>query len=218
MSKTCIIFGLILILTITAGVRSQDLGRTFLSSEGRPETYPAYFEFSISGNDYRIPIEGNGSVTTSDGKRHFFNLRLSGELLTGSRLYYADYNGDLLLISDVGNIEYASGFIARLDLNTMRLKWKTSLPGFNVGTGIIDQRNVYVTAIGFIGKINLETGKYLWKHSNLYGQKTGAFNSFDVPEVRGKMVVFKEIQTYSWKKVAQINVDRATGRIVTIDR
>ena len=85
-----------------------------------------------------------------------------------------------------------------------------------VGQGLMDNDNAYVTAIGFVGKVSLESGAYLWRRKGLYRQSSSAFNSFAVPELEGNTVVFRESQHYLRKKVAVLRVDRKTGKIISI--
>jgi hypothetical protein len=97
-----------------------------------------------------------------------------------------------------------------------RMKWKRVIPGFNVGQGLLDGAFAYVTGIGFVGKVNLKSGAYAWRHADLYGQANSAFNIFALPEVEGNVVIFREAEHYLRKKVAVIRVQRHTGKIISI--
>jgi hypothetical protein len=96
------------------------------------------------------------------------------------------------------------------------MKWKRPIPGFNIGQGLIDGDYAYVTCIGFIAKVNLKNGAFMWRHDNLYQRGSGAFNSFELPEVDGNVVIFRESTDYLPKKKATIRVQRDTGKIISI--
>ncbi len=62
------------------------------------------------------------------------------------------------------------------------------MPGFNVGEGLVEDDHLYLTAFGFVGKLNVLTCQYAWRHTNLYDEGRdlygdGRFNSFKRPIV-----------------------------------
>ena len=209
-------FILLLLFVITTSGRSQTPG-AFSRTDGSPFDDPAPIDFSEGEYTYRITPDGKGVVKPRNGKSRTLDLRLARGDVLQDYIYHAEYKGDLLLIYQAGDVEYSTGFIVRIDLKTLKLKWKGSLVGFNIGNGLIHEGYVYVTAIGFIGKVSLESGRFAWKHRNLYHRITTAFNSFDVPQVKDNTVVFKESPNHLRKKVAQVIVNRTTGKILKVD-
>jgi len=186
---------------------------------------PHDVEFSTSGYKYNITSRGRGRREGKQEPVRRFNLRLYENDVLTRAVYHAEYDGDLLLICEYSDVESGAGFITRLDGRTLRTKWKRSIPAFNVGPGLIEGRFAYVTAIGFVGKVNLETGTYAWKHPNLYrtSSEKGStysdadFNSFELPKVEGDFVLFKEIGTYANVLGPQtLKVDKRTGKIVRL--
>lgn len=212
-------FALAIAFTLAATVtaKSQGSATLFVDAKGLPPHpfEPNHFEFSIRTDSYRISNRGKGYVKI-DGSTRSFNLRLL-RYDRLERLYSAEYEQDLLILGGITDGESGAGFLARLDTKTMKLKWKRAIPAFNVGLGLIHERHAYVTAIGFIGKINLDSGAYAWKHNHLYDYPTGAFNSFVAPEISGNTIVFRELPTHVRKKTAVVIVDRASGKILKKD-
>ena len=189
--------------------------QAFSAAKSFPEPPDAAsFEFSSGGFQYKIA--GNGKGRRSGNNKRSFSLRVAPNDYLTHELYYAEYEGDLLLIAEVSNGDYGMGFIARLDGATLRMKWKRVIPGFNVGQGLLDGAFAYVTGIGFVGKVNLRSGAYAWRHTDLYGQANSAFNIFALPEVEGNAVIFREAKHYLRKKTAVIRVQRHTGKILSI--
>ena len=184
----------------------------FVEVKGEPDYEPARFEYSADGYKYTISSNGRGTRTGGSTAARHFNLRLSaGDSLRRS-IYFAEFEGDLLLICEVGDEEYASGFVARLDGQTMKTEWKRSIPGFNVGQGLLERNHAYVTAIGFVAKVNVRSGAFVWKHTNLY--RNNDFNSFELPQIEGTNVLFTEV-TYN-KPVKTIVVNKRSGRILSV--
>ena len=187
--------------------------RTFVEIKGRPEYLPSSFEFSSSVYKYRILSSGRGRRTGGQVAPRSFNLRLDKSYSLDRLIYYAELESDVLLMCEVSDGESGGGFIARLDGQTLRMKWKREIPGFNLGQGLIQGNHAYLTAIGFIAKLNLKSGTYHWKHDNLY--RDGDFNSFKLPAVEGDVILFKEEVTYD-EPAKTIEVQKQTGKIISI--
>lgn len=223
-------FVLVLLLMIGTSFGQQETASTTESTNVRSFTKvageifePSGFEFSASGYKYFITASGQGRREGGSGPIRRFNLRLGRDFLTRD-VYYAEYQGDVLLICEYSDSEYGAGFITRLDGKTLATKWKRGTPGFNVGQGLIEDKFAYVTAIGFVAKVNLETGAFVWKHANLYRttpKKKGElysdadFNSFELPEVKADIVSFKEVETYPLPPKT-LSVHKRSGRILSI--
>ena len=204
----------ILILWLASPTLAQT-SQAFSTAKSFPEPPDtASFEFSSGGYQYRV--SGNGKGHRSGNNKRSFSLRVAPNDYLTRELYYAEYEGDLLLIAEVSNGDYGMGFIARLDGATLRMKWKRVIPGFNVGQGLLDGAFAYVTGIGFVGKVNLKSGAYAWWHTDLYGQANSGFNIFALPEVEGNVVIFREVKHYLRKKQAVLRVARQSGKIISI--
>lgn len=124
------------------------------------------FEFQAAGHKYHIARAGLGSRSGGSGSSQDFNLHLSkGDLIRA--LYHAEYEGDVLLLLEVSNGAYGVGFLARVGGTVPDIKWKQSIPGFNIGKGLIEGDFAYVTALHFVGKVDLRSGSYAWHHGDL---------------------------------------------------
>lgn len=69
-----------------------------------------------------------------------------------------------------------------------------------------------MTALRFVGKVNLRSGSYAWRHGDL--QHEGAFDAFDAPRVDGDAVVFPARRPSGARAMA-VTVDKQTGRILS---
>jgi hypothetical protein len=188
--------------------------RTFTEVKGQPEYLPSSFEFSPSGYKYRISSSGRGRRTGSGIIPRSFNLRLDkGDSLERS-IYHAGYQGDILLLCEVSDGDGGAGFITRLDGQTLRMKWKRWIPAFNTGQGLIENYFAYVTAHGFVGKVNLKSGAFVWKHDNLF-RDGDTFNVFEPPRIEGEAVLFKENTIYN-PPAKTIKVHKQSGKIISI--
>jgi hypothetical protein len=78
----------------------------------------------------------------------------------------------------------------------------------------IEDNYAYITAIGFVSKLDLRLGKYIWKHTDLY-QKNAAFDFFDRPKIQGRKVIFRGVSS-DGKAPINIVVDKISGKIIAI--
>lgn len=208
---------LVLLLLLASLGSGQHTSRPFTEAKGLPGVNdPSHFKFSTAHFKYEVSKEGRGTRTGGNLPASKFNLRLESNVYLERAIYHAEYGGDLLLICEVSDGIYGAGFITRLDRRTLRMKWKLIIPAFNVGQGLIEGRYAYFTGIGFIGKVALESGAFVWRHGDLYSNDNVAFNSFELPVIRGNTIIFRESENYMRKRVASIRVQKQNGRIISL--
>lgn len=168
------------------------------------------FKFFISERDYKIASNGRGERIV--GNNHLsFNLHVDKHFSL-EHIYYAKYRRDILLLCEISNEVSGAGFITRLDGRTLQAKWKKTVPSFNVGQGLIEGRYVYLTAIGFVAKLDLNSGAYVWRHADLY-ENTFRYDSFALPEVEGDAVLFRDKGL-----MATLKINKHSGKIISINK
>ena len=182
---------------------------------GKAHPDPEAFEFEANGFSYRIRQNGNGWRKKGERVRRF-NLRLDYGGL--GRVYFNDYGGRLLLVCEVSDGVYGSGLVTLLEQPSMRARWRRTLPAFNVGEPLREGRHLYVTGVGFVGRLDLDTGEFDWKHDDLYDTREGgssAFTSFETPELAGDTVLFRDRPVYNQRKT--LVVDKKSGKIIRVE-
>jgi hypothetical protein len=188
---------------------------------------PAH-SFVLGADSYVVQSVGRGQRRSSNAVPISFKLPTpSNDWI--EHLWYSKHNDGLLLMYQHGDGETGTASFTRLDERSLKAVWTASVPGFNVGPALIEGAHVHLTAIGFIGRLNLQTGKYAWKHANLYEpldkpKKQGNyFNAFLLPIVRHDEVVFVENGSHGADQhgvaiIKAIRVNKRTGRINSISR
>ena len=69
-------------------------------------------------------------------------------------------------------------------------KWQSRIPAFNIGEPLFQSKWVFISGCNFLGKINIDTGRFEWKIEGLpLGEH---FNSFEKPYIRDGYVFFYE--------------------------
>ena len=151
---------------------------------------PEYFCFALADGLYQIGSNGTGARINRPGSTPF---RVEWQYADGTfieGLLVRPYANDILLVLQVTDHEGAAGEITRLDRPTLRQTWSARIPAFNIGAPLIDGDVAYVTALGFVGRVNLTTGRYDWSVRDLYDHATGYFNSVESITLRGDTVAF----------------------------
>lgn len=177
---------------------------------------PAAFEFEMDGFAYQIKQNGNGRRTKKK-KTRGFNLRLDNGAAIG-RLFYTEFEGDLLLLLHISGAGGGAGFVTRLEQPSMRGLWRQRIDASDVGDPLRDGGHLYVTGKGLVGKLDLRTGEYLWQHNDLEdvrGDEPKPLNSFDAPELKGDEVLFRERPVYNPRRT--LVLDKKSGKIIRVE-
>jgi hypothetical protein len=213
----CLLFG------VAAGASAQD-GRSVPATQLRSSEVfekadeasagaTKAFEFGLADFSYHVSANGNGR-REGGGLVRRFNLRLDdGEEI--SRVYFSKYAGDLLLVCVVASGEVGRAFVVRLEQPSMRARWKQRVPGDNVAAAR-EGESLYVAAKGFVGKLSLATGAYLWKHDRLTPDGPPLFESFEQPEVRGDTISFREAAV-AGRPAKTLLLNKKTGKLIRIE-
>src|SRR5205085_10645608 len=132
----------------------------FQRAAGGPADAPKDFEFALGRFSYSVKSNGNGSRRKGDDTRRFILHFGPGEEI--KYLYYANYNGGLLLTCEVLGEHGGTSYAVRLDQPSMRARWTANIPATGTGEPARDGSRLYVTGKNFAGAFDLETGELLW--------------------------------------------------------
>ncbi len=197
---------LFLLLTTAASSNAEELAVDYFE---RRE-----FAFAFDKKDCRLFMNGMGSCKDPEGKTVEFNLALE-EPDHISALYVFNYSGKLCLVYEVHDYESGMWKVVVLDSKSFRTVWSAQISGFNIGEGLISGNFLYVTARGFVGKIDLDTGNYVWQHDEL-SRPPDLFNNFERPVLGNDgYVYFTEGEpSYYKRKPVTLKVYDLTGDIL----
>lgn len=174
------------------------------------------FEFEMHGFAYHVSANGNGRRTKGKKVRGFNLLLDRGESI--SRVFYSEFEGDLLLLLHTDIAGVGLGFVTRLEQPSMRGLWRQRIPASDVGDPLRDGHNLYVTGMGFVGKLDLRTAEYAWQHDDLEntrGDGPPALHAFDEPKLMGDAVLFRERPVYNPRRT--LVLDRKSGKVIRVE-
>jgi hypothetical protein len=183
-------------------------------AEGVPPKDPATnafsaYQFSIGGSSYRVQSNGRGIREAGTQQPEEFKLAVDSES-TIVRIFVCRREANVLLTAEVSDGESGGGTVFLLEGKTLVTKWKTDIPGFNVAAPVVEVDFAYVSGIGFVGCLNLRSGRYRWKHVGLYDN--GEYNAFKPAEPDGGQVVFRD-KTQS--NVLPVVIQKRSGKILS---
>ena len=164
---------------------------------------------TING-DFLITPLGLFKTTTND------TIHLKTDLIVEKAYLYENETNYYIFFTETDH-NAATSWIQKISKNPLKSESVEHIPGFNLGQPIIDEQFAYVTAIGFIGKIDLQTVKYVWKHKDLYDRGKHSFNSFDTVILNKNEIEFIS-GNYKSDNIDKVIVDNQTGEIKRIEK
>jgi len=203
-----------LILTALWGAvqeQSATPAQTCVEAKAPPDAEDrAVFEFSLGASQYRVTAKGRGSRQGHSPQPQRFILKLNDEFLT--RVFTCQIGNDLFIAAQVSTSdgESGGGYVYRVNGTSLATQWRQDIPAFNLANPVLDGATAYVSGIGFIGAIDLVSGKYRWRYSGFYagGER---YNAFKPAVVQGDVVLF---QDESKSGDSEIAVRKQTGEIL----
>ena len=170
---------------------------------------PRGFRFVIDGTEYRIAADGRGVRTPPQGKAAPFELTLTpGDRITALSAF--GFHADAVFVGEASDSEAAVGFAKRLDENS-REKWSVSVHTLNVRDGLADGESLYIAAYRFAGRLDVASGRWLWKHEDLRGPYGPL--ELERPTLEGQALVCTEQDLFrlTGRPPAVVRFDKDTG-------
>lgn len=197
-------------LAQTPATQTSHIALSAVERIGEPNGL-SFFVIPTGELTFTIRYDGLGDTTaaTTFIRNRTFHLQMGG----GGRLtqlFNAPLADDLLLVYEVAQGRSSRGFVARLDREKRFIRWTSSVPATNLGPGLIEDNFAYLTGQGFVAKIDLQSGKYVWQQTNF----DKSFLEFSLPEVNGANVAFYERGSSS----RVLELEKTTGKILKMDK
>jgi outer membrane protein assembly factor BamB len=168
--------------------------------------------FSTNGPGYTIRADGFAEQGGAGKPRPTnFSLRVGRNGLI-VRLYFLEYEGDLLSIYEGSDKRYGWGYVVRLNQKTLKSKWAAPVSDFNLGPGLVEDNYLYFSAANLLAKIDLHSGAYVWKQEDVQRKHALTFDGFRLPSITGGRVSFHE----DGEKGKTVEIDKVTGRILGV--
>jgi hypothetical protein len=191
----------------SAAVEPKAFNKVEITGEGGR----SFFVFSVEGFHYIIRADGHAESNSGKPRPQNFDLRLgrNGHVV---RVYFTEYEGDLLLIYEVSDKQYGWGFVERLNQKTLKPRWLKPVNGFNIGPGLVEANHAYLSAVDLLAKIDLQSGNSVWQKQGFQEQYVLSTEGFRLPSINGEQVFFRE----DAEKGKTVEVDKTSGQILSV--
>ena len=138
-----------------------------------------------------------------NGKSHVINFNDYSEEVDN---LFADVIGDLLVVfCELGDVEASSSYAAAYSIPDFKRKWIiNNFAGFSLH--VVRKGNfAFVSTVGFAAKLDMRSGKFSWRHKDLY--KSRGFNG-------GKPTIDKGEVKFSNSQGKDLIINEKTGKIL----
>ncbi|HEX6044295.1 MAG TPA: hypothetical protein VFZ22_07385 [Pyrinomonadaceae bacterium] len=159
--------GLICVLTLAVSA-TVAVAQTDGFQEARrvgQTTWRRFFVFSTATSKYVIRHDGMGEVDGNGDVGRFFHLKLgmNGRV---ERVYFREYQGDMLIMYEVSDGRSAIAFVTRLNPQTRKQRWVTPININGFGACVVEGDAVSCGESDHSTKIDLKTGAVIKKTSS----------------------------------------------------
>lgn len=108
-----------------------------------------------------------------------------------------------------------NSYVMRFSANNSRPSWSINYKAPDPGIPVVSNGCVYLSTLGIISKVNLESGQHEWLHDSLYETTSLKYKRFDMPRLYNHTVVFFDFPIQGRKgKRDSIWVDDRTGKLI----
>ncbi|OFY42354.1 MAG: hypothetical protein A2X18_10705 [Bacteroidetes bacterium GWF2_40_14] len=187
-----------LLVSLNENIIAQNLGydksKVIIAKRAlnaKPNWYgePDSLLFTIGRENFLIHENGN-LFWGEKSNNSVFLLSEEDPGLFIDRAYYHKQGDTLFLFVEESNMDEGMGGIIKINLEKKKIEWRVYGFGFNMGYPYIIGSVAYVTSIGGVGKLNLITGKFIFKYNDLYDSSKYSFNYFDTIAFKGNFTYF----------------------------
>lgn len=163
-------------------------------------------EFVVSGSSKSN--KGASVLVKRAGKTYPIKLdTIPGDEVVS--LYVDEIGDSFVLLYEVGDIEGSRSSAAAFLSSNFNPKWKTKLAGFNLEI-LRNSEFAFVSTIGFVAKLDLKSGKFIWKHDDLFkvGDKSRDFNA-------GRPIVLETgVVKFGNNQGEDVRISEKTGKLL----
>lgn len=117
-------------------------------------TARSFFVFSTSTGPYVVRQDGTGEIMVN-GRRRLFYLNLSRL----ERVYFGEYQGDLLLLCEVSDGRNSVGRLVRMNPATRKIRWLVRIEVDEIDTCVVEADEAHCGTADNASRIDLRTGE-----------------------------------------------------------
>lgn len=181
--------------------------------------YPIAVEYTNATNsdtiffnfqNHRFLVSPNGHVISEN--KLLFEIHPNGNI---QKIFPFLIEDDLIIIYSFSAPDNDSGSSAkRISIKNNAVIWENSIDGCSLEKPVLVNGFIYLSAIGYIGKLSVRTGEFIWEFDDFF--KNGNFVSFNEPKFYKDSIVLFTEKNISNLIGSFISIDDKNKRILTI--
>lgn len=150
------LMAVICLVLLTSTTASTETGAFQEATHIGQGTARSFFVFSTSTGPYVLRQDGTGEVMVK-GRRRLFYLNLSRL----ERVYFAEYQGDVLFLCAVSDGRNSLGRLVRMNPQTRKVRWLARLEVDQIDSCVVEGDEARCGVNEGVTKIDLKTGALL---------------------------------------------------------
>jgi hypothetical protein len=200
--------------SISTPINSSNNVETKFPTQIKAITEDVFEDDTVQGNfdgcEYVLYPHGMIKFNHAD---NYDTIQLTTDLLIAEAYFYSFKDNLVIYYADT-DMESGGSYIECYD-SDYNLSWKQDIYAFNLTKPIVIDSLTFVASFGFAGKLNLNNGKYLWKHTDLYEETR--FDAFGSIEFDGENIRFIEsLWINDTREPGEVIINNKTGEIKEI--
>jgi hypothetical protein len=136
------------------------------------------------------PKNNNISITI-EGKNSQIPVTIPKDMHVENELQIYSHGKIHIIIMDLSDYSAASSLVFAIDDSGKKL-WELNLGGFNPAPPLVEDKYVYLSAIGKVWKLEKLSGNVIWSHHGLYENKKYEFNGSEEIKRKGPWIEFSK--------------------------
>ncbi len=160
----------------------------------------------------RLLVTPKGNVISEN--KLLFEINPKGDI---QKIFPFLIEDDIIIIYSFSTPNNDSGSSAkRISLKNNTEIWEKSISGFNPEPPVLVNGFIYLSTIGFIGKLSVKTGEFIWVFDDFF--KNGNFISFNEPLFYKNSIVLFTEKNPTNTTTCSILIDDRSNRVLKITR
>jgi hypothetical protein len=157
-------------------------------------------------NNQQLLISSSGKVFSKN--KLLFDIKSK---LPMKKLFVQPSGDDFIVFYMYSDPEGAGSYAKRISIKQSKIVWETPIYAFNLSNPLIVGDYAYLSTMGFVGKLNLSNGKYVWKFEDINKK----YEIFNQPKFfKDSLVLF----THGTYPIADsVLIDDRNGKIVKMN-
>jgi hypothetical protein len=170
--------------------------------------------FTWSANENHYSLNANGVLTLTSKTSSSRQIKLPIDTFV-VQISLLNHSGDIFIALETDFAGDGQGFICSVKNNLASVNWCQKIPSFNIRASASND-SIWIGALGFVARLNWESGKFYWNHNNLYRYCANREDSFNVvwPVAETESTIVFDSEGSNPGNKRQLLIEKGSGKII----